>query len=319
LDILTLEAAKKIVDFAKSGGKVYSLGDLPLASAENGMNDPKMLKLMDALKLMPTFASCPENLKSLIGKSAPGLESAVQFTSEPFPMLQKHRRIDGKDFFWFANNGDQKQICELNIRGVYGGASVWDCETGETRPISSANVDNGSIIKLSFKPLEAYWLVFDRDTRVNVINEKPEFRNLMTIAGTWKVTYDASVQPQMEFPLTPPAKFISGVEKPLEDWKIWGLQKFSGLLEYSRSVSLEKMDKSMFLDLGTVYHVAEVWVNGQPVGAKLWGPYVFDISGAVKPGRNEIRIRIANLINNSYDDIQGSGLIGPVQIIGIAK
>jgi hypothetical protein len=319
LDILTLEAAKRIVDFAKSGGRVYSLGELPFASAENGMNDPKMIKLMDVLKLLPTFTSCPENLKPLISRSAPGLESTVQFISASFPVLQQHRRIAGKDFFWLANNGNQKQICELNIRGVHGGASVWDCETGEIRPISSADVDNGSNIKLSFKPLEAYWLVFDRDTQVNAINEKPEFRNLMTISGTWKVTYDSSVQPQMEFPLVPPAKFLAGVEKPLEDWRIWGLQKFSGLLEYSRSISLEKIEKSMFLDLGTVYHVAEVWVNGQPVGAKLWGPYVFDISGAVKPGRNEIRIRIANLINNSYDDIQGSGLLGPVQIMGLVK
>ena len=72
----------------------------------------------------------------------------------------------------------------------------------------------------------------------------------------------------------------------------------------------------MWIDLGNVCHVAEVWVNGKSVGSRMWGPYVFDITGAVKQGPNEIRIRIANLINNSYGDLKESGLIGPVQILG---
>ncbi|MEI6604847.1 MAG: discoidin domain-containing protein, partial [Verrucomicrobiota bacterium] len=42
------------------------------------------------------------------------------------------------------------------------------------------------------------------------------------------------------------------------------------------------------------------------------GPYVFDISTALRPGKNEIRVRVANLINNSYGDRQESGLFGPV-------
>jgi hypothetical protein len=55
----------------------------------------------------------------------------------------------------------------------------------------------------------------------------------------------------------------------------------------------------------------------KPAGARLWGPYEFDISAMVKVGRNEIRIRIANLINNSYDDPRESGLLGPVRILGL--
>jgi hypothetical protein len=43
----------------------------------------------------------------------------------------------------------------------------------------------------------------------------------------------------------------------------------------------------------------------------------FDISAAVKPGPNEIRVRIANLINNSYGDLKESGLMGPVQILAL--
>jgi hypothetical protein len=93
------------------------------------------------------------------------------------------------------------------------------------------------------------------------------------------------------------------------------LQKFSGLLDYAKTFLLEKPGKSLQLDLGKVGHVAEVWVNGKSCGARLWGPHVFDIGDALRPGQNEVRIRVANLINNSYGEFTGSGLFGPVRLV----
>jgi hypothetical protein len=104
------------------------------------------------------------------------------------------------------------------------------------------------------------------------------------------------------------------VEKPLEDWKVWGLEKFSGLLDYSKTINVEKKNARMVLDLGKVCHVAEVWVNGESCGSRLWGPHVFDVTTSLRPGANEIRIRIANLINDSYGEPAESGLLGPVEL-----
>jgi len=315
VEILTLDIARTILDFAKAGGRVYSLGELPVASADNGMNDPEMKKLMDELKKLPTCTTCRDNLKSSLEKGTPGLESQVRFLSGAFPMLQQHRRIDGRDFFWLANNHDKAQACELMIMGVKGAASIWDCETGEIRPVASADGNDGSRIKLAFKPLEAYWLVFDAHSPVCRVAEKPEPEVLMSVTGTWNVSYDAGIQPVMEFSLRPPDAFAEGVEKPLEDWKTWGLEKFSGLLDYSKTIHIDQLKSRMYVDLGKVCHVAEVWVNGQSAGSRMWGPYVFDISASVKQGPNEIRIRIANLINNSYGDLKESGLMGPVTLL----
>jgi len=314
LDILTLDTARKIVDFAKAGGRVYSMGELPGASAENGLNDPEMKELMDALKALPTFSFCQDGLKPALGKAAPGLESPVKFVSGEFKMLQQRRRIDGRDFFWLVNNAEQKRDCEVVVSGVKGAASVWDCETGEVRPVSSVDSKDGSRLKLSFKPLEAYWLVFDPKSSARTVAEEPRLVKMMTIEGAWKVTYDPSIQPVMEFPTNPPAEFRAGIEKPLEDWKVWGPEKFSGLMDYTKTINIEKVEKRMFLDLGKVCHVAEVWVNGKQVGERLWGPYVYDVSKAIRSGKNEIRVRVANLINNSYGDIQESGLFGPVTV-----
>jgi hypothetical protein len=314
LDILTLETAQKIVDFANAGGRVYALGELPAASAENGMNDPAMKELMDMLKAQPVFSGCPDGLTLAIRKSSLGLESPVKFVSGEFAMLQHRRRIDEKDFFWLVNNAEQRQDCEVLINGVKGAASIWDCQSGNINPVTSEDVAGGSKLTLHFKPLEAYWLVFDPALPAKVIPAEPDMKDVLAVTGSWKLTFDAKIQPKMEYPSVPPFEFVTGVEKPLEDWRLWTTDKFSGLVDYTKTINVDKVDRQMFLDLGKVCFAAQVWINGKPVGEKLWGPYVFDVSKTLRPGSNEIRIRVANLINNSYGDIQESGLFGPVVV-----
>ena len=46
----------------------------------------------------------------------------------------------------------------------------------------------------------------------------------------------------------------------------------------------------------------------------LLGPVTFDVAKALLPGKNEIHVHMANLINNSDDAIQDSGLFGAVAL-----
>lgn len=322
LDILSVETAGKIIDFAKAGGRVYALGELPTASAENGQGDPVMKNLMDALRATPTFTACPEGgLTSMLDPASPGLESPIRFISGGFQMLQHRRSIDGRDFFWLANNTDQWQSCDVICRSVHGAASIWDCETGGIRATASTDEAEGSRLVLVFKPYEAYWLVFDpkKTALSGPAERRPDIEVVATIEGPWKIFYDPKIQPAMEYPMTPPAEFRGGTEKPLEDWKAWGLEKFSGLMDYVKTVTLESSDTAVKLDLGKTCHAAEVWVNGKRCGARLWGPYVFDLGAALRRGSNEIRVRVANLINNSYGEIAESGLLGPVRLVRVRR
>jgi hypothetical protein len=317
MDILRLDVARKIVEFAKAGGWVVSLGELPSGSADQGMGDLRMQEMVDALRAQPTFVARGDGLKPVLVQKAAGLESPVQFVSGALPMLQHRRRIAGRDFFWLANNSDLWQVCEISLRGVRGAASIWDCETGAIRLVSSADVGGGSRLALVFKPYEAYWLVFDSEApaRLGPLWRKPQTQVVATIEGPWTVMCDPRLQPAMEFPMPPPADFAVGVQRPLEDWKAWGLQKFSGLIDYTKTVSLDRVEGHAHLDLGKVCHVAQVWVNGKDCGSRMWGPHVFDVAPAFRAGPNEIRVRVANLINNSYGELEPSGLLGPVRIV----
>ena len=53
-----------------------------------------------------------------------------------------------------------------------------------------------------------------------------------------------------------------------------------------------------WLHLGKVCDIAEVRVNGQPAGLRWWGDPVFDISGLLHPGENELEIQVTTLMCN---------------------
>ena len=59
-------------------------------------------------------------------------------------------------------------------------------------------------------------------------------------------------------------------------------------------------------------------------GVRLWHPYRFDITGAAKPGRNRIEIRVFNTLGphfgvghpsaHVFENQTKSGLFGPVSV-----
>jgi hypothetical protein len=84
------------------------------------------------------------------------------------------------------------------------------------------------------------------------------------------------------------------------------------------------------LDLGAVYGVSEVTLNGKPVGVRWYGQHIYDISNAVKSGNNELIIKVTTVLYNharTLDKNTGAGfwvnrskkavstgLMGPVKI-----
>jgi len=85
-------------------------------------------------------------------------------------------------------------------------------------------------------------------------------------------------------------------ETPLFCWTDTPLAHYSGTAIYETAFDLEAIppDRRIYLDLGRVGLAAEVWVNDQPAGSRAWTPYELDITGLVKPGANQLRVRVAN-------------------------
>lgn len=81
-----------------------------------------------------------------------------------------------------------------------------------------------------------------------------------------------------------------------------GVRYFSGTAEYVRKVTVPEgytgRDKSLELDLGNVKVIAEVKVNGKDMGILWHAPFTVDITDAVRPGENTIKVKVTNLWPN---------------------
>jgi hypothetical protein len=302
--ILPLDVAEKVVAFAEAGGYVYLLGDLPEGSTDNGLKDPKMKALMNRLQELPSVRKAPGGVWQLVAEKAPFMKSQAVFESGRFSMVQLHRRIDNRDFFWLVNNTGSRQECTLAIQDVKGLASIWDCETGSKTNISSQPIASGSRVKLAFKPFEAYWLVFDPQNQSiqSDIQPRESWLTIAALDAPWNIRIDRSVQPPPAAPrLIAPDVLLSkkGDKRPLASWLEWGLDQFSGFVDYTATFKTDVDGGHVVLDLGEVKHMAEVWINGKAVGYRLWPPFEFEIGKAVRKGQNKVHIRVGNVLCNA--------------------
>lgn len=347
IDILETETAQKIVAFARQGGVVYALGELPSASVDAGAMDPDMVGLMETLRQLPSFTACkpePETVSSAfthhwmgwkyntetdsyglmpyIRNQAKGLTNPLQFVRGEFEMLQEHRVIDGAHFFWLVNNTESPQSAVVKLWDIQGSVSLWDCETGQCNSVTSEANGNGRSLELRFDPLQAYWLVVDPKSRKQFepLKRPEKLIEKVEIQGSWRIYYDPEGQPELK-PVWEIPHVLStypGLESVLVEWgNLPEMNKrFTGFLDYTVTCEISRLTAKMYLDLGRVHDIAEVWVNGKSVGKRLWMPYRFEIGRQLKTGTNTLHVRVGNRIDNYYYSKPiPSGLLGPVQIV----
>jgi hypothetical protein len=64
--------------------------------------------------------------------------------------------------------------------------------------------------------------------------------------------------------------------------------------------------------------VLEVEVNGSPAGVRLWDPYELDVTELLRPGGNEIALRVANTIANLLNGVaRPSGIAGAPRLVTV--
>ncbi|BCX03340.1 MAG: hypothetical protein KatS3mg053_1278 [Candidatus Roseilinea sp.] len=108
-------------------------------------------------------------------------------------------------------------------------------------------------------------------------------------------------------------------------WADYGLGAYSGGVRYSTSFHLAKQPEKLILDLGRVRGTAEVWLNGQYVGAKFCAPWHFDLSPTTRAGENALEVRVFNTLGPYLQSVSPthyifagqdvSGLFGPVRLL----
>ncbi len=117
----------------------------------------------------------------------------------------------------------------------------------------------------------------------------------LALEGGWNVQFD----PKWAGPPAP-VRF-----EQLEDWTKRpeeGIKYFSGTAVYEKEFEIPASYKGaghrLWLDLGRVEVIAEVEVNGKNLGILWKPPFAADMTDAIKPGKNTVKVRVTNLWPN---------------------
>lgn len=117
---------------------------------------------------------------------------------------------------------------------------------------------------------------------------------MIDLSRSWKLTFP----PKLGAPAS--ASFDQLISWPTS--RDEGIKYFSGSAVYSKEftvpASFVGSHRAIRLDLGTVKNFATVTLNGKPV-VTLWkAPFVADLSGLVRAGKNSLQIKVTNLWPN---------------------
>jgi len=135
---------------------------------------------------------------------------------------------------------------------------------------------------------------FTRDDGKTEILEVNDIPPSFGIAGPWQIDFpsDWGAPDEVTFP-----ELISWTDSDQA-----GIRYFSGIATYSKEFEApqECLDDELIvlLDLGKVREVAEVYLNGENLQILWKPPYQLDVSRAIKPGKNSLRIEVANTWSN---------------------
>jgi hypothetical protein len=251
-----------------------------------------------------------------------------------------HRRTEDSELYFVVNSSDRAQDADIRFRVNGKRPELWFPDTGKREPAVYTMTGNLTTVSLMFPRYGSVFVVF-RGTTDECSQILPEAVKtvLDTVKGPWDLKF--------------PSDFGAPDGIRLEYLKSWtahpdtGIKYFSGTATYHKTIHVPAgwfhADAALILDLGHVMDIAEVSVNDNEAGTGWKPPYTFNITEWLKPGSNQIQIRVTNqwtnrllgdqnpevrqkVLSDGTENIrffgpppplQESGLIGPVTIISI--
>lgn len=225
---------------------------------------------------------------------------AVEWLAAP-DLRVLHYRKAGQEFYFFVNEGENTLAGDLSL-ATTGALAYWNPLDGSTMPWPGVS-RGGRLHTHLYLPRRASAIlaVDPQGTPQSAVLPPTPGAVTGELLGPWQVFDDAGQSIALPVP---------------GDWAHQtGWETFAGRLRFTTifSVSAEQCTQPLFLDLGQVGDIAEIWLNGTQVGLCAWAPYHLRIDGHCEVGDNRLEVWVTNSIANFYEGMQRpSGLLGPV-------
>lgn len=242
-----------------------------------------------------------------------------------------HYRKENLDFYFIRNTSDEWISRQCGFRQNGKVPELWDPVSGDVFPVNIYDNLNGYInLPVTLAPYGSCFIVFrssnstqtfksiKTDTQdppylqflsdgVIILNQgafthdnTPRSRNVISnttlrLKGPWELTFPEG--------WGAPPKLIMNELVSWTAFPDFRVKYFSGIATYENHFNFkygkEPMnDKRIFLDLGSVSKVAEVWLNNKYLGITWTRSHRFDVTGIMIHGENILRIKVANTWSN---------------------
>jgi hypothetical protein len=214
------------------------------------------------------------------------------------------RKLPGADIYFVANTSNHPVAAQAAFATTHKFGQRWDAETGAVAPLPGQGA-----IPLSLAAYESAIFVFSDTPSRGPVPAAAELQ-FADLSTDWKVTFTST------------GKTIS--EPVLTDWTSDPATRFySGEAVYERNLTLDKLPAGeIFLEVeggaqvtqptvrtgpgmrawydSPVRDAAIVTINGRRVGSLWHPPYRLPVAGFLKPGKNQIVIKVYNTAINAW-------------------
>lgn len=333
VETLDPKTALQLEKLAKSGGKIVFIGKAPhrapsFVKADDNDNVVKQA-IQTCLKQDPKVAVVNEPEKDSIIQWAGDLmkqfklEPDVRFSIADSQLSQIYHKAGDKDIFFIAWSDTVNPVqftATFHVEGKI--PYLWDPEkaTRFKYPVH----ENNNVLDIHLEPCGSMLLVFESENLDLPTYTKPviPLDNILIEIDQWQATFKHHVKDETFMVDMNP---LMDVARSKDD----RLNQFGGVITYKAKVTIEDPNRAA-LNLGKVYGISEVEVNGKNVGVHWYGRPIFDLGNAIKKGENEIIIKVTTHMGNYarkfprkshagryawWYPIDPVGLLGPVQFI----
>lgn len=232
------------------------------------------------------------------------VETNNDFTATPgegsIRLRALHRREGTTEVYFVANLAREagSAFCSYPIVGYQ--PEIWDPVTGAQRDLPDFKVVDGqTVVPMEFAASQSFFVVFRKpavaSTSANPASSSvlnfPPLETAVTFWNPWTVQFDPKGGG--------PKKIVL---EPLEDWTARpepGIKYYSGTARYESTFTTPptfnpKNPRRIWLDLGTVQHIAQVSLNGRDLGTLWTAPWHLEVTGLLKRGPNTFQIKVTN-------------------------
>ncbi len=325
------DTARALKKFADAGGRLVFIGKKPNAAPGYRQYAQRSAVVKDIVAKIEKGKNVkqypvPEKESGLITwftgiQKLFDLPRYIHFEKPINTISQVYYRHGDQDIFFICNTSianTETFLAEFNVASDKT-AWLWDPETGNRSVYDTAGAPNKLRLRLS--PAQSLLVVFDKQKSAGEkwnANDYPTTW-LRALDGTWDIELnyvDGKKENRSDFTL------IDFKEHP-------DLQKFSGYALYEKSFMIEDLTGYTYLDLGKVFGISEVILNGHNLGAHWYGEHTYKVGRVLKKGKNTILIKLTTTLGNFMyfhpenkdakkwildrkQPVYSSGIIGPV-------